>query len=66
MCNEKGLQQMTRQPFFDFSCKEVGLVPSPCVPSGRKRSGERKSKIFLAFSQKVLKTKKISKPVVIT
>ena len=54
MCIKKGsyLQQMTRQPFFDLSCKEVGLMPSPCAPSGGKWSGKRKSKIFWLIPKK--------------
>jgi len=34
------LQQMTWQQFFDLSYKEVGLVPSPCVPPGEKQFSE--------------------------
>ena len=43
----------------------LSLVPSPRVPPGKKRSGER-SRIPWAYSQKVVRTNEIVRSVIIT
>ena len=42
-----------------------GLMPSPYVPPGEKRSGEQ-SRISWAYSQKVVRTNEIARLLIIT